>query len=98
MTLKSKFEELESLININNLISAITHYTAQLKTCSTAEEKFLISQNFVASELKHFLKSKTIKAVMVTVYNCVTVQNNTQNLFQNFYKQYQKHNLLPFSI
>jgi len=54
MTLKSKFEELESLININNLISAITHYTAQLKTCSTAEEKFLISQKFFASELKHF--------------------------------------------
>lgn len=54
LTLKSKFEELESLINIDNLIDALTHYTTVLRNCKSPEEKFVASQKFFSSELKNF--------------------------------------------
>lgn len=54
LTLKSKFEELESLINIDNLINALTHYTTVLRNCKSPEEKFVASQKFFSSELKNF--------------------------------------------
>lgn len=54
LTLRNKFEELESLINLDNLIDALNHYTAQLKKCRSPDEKFLASQKFFTSELKQF--------------------------------------------
>lgn len=52
--LRDKFSELNSLINIDQMIEALDHYISILKNCNTPEEKFLASRNFFTIELQNF--------------------------------------------
>lgn len=52
--LRDTFSELNSLINIDQMIEALDHYISILKNCNTLEEKFLASRNFFTIELQNF--------------------------------------------
>lgn len=53
-TLRSKFQELNELVNLDEMIAAVNHYVEMLRDCSDNISRFQVSNKFFTSEIFKF--------------------------------------------